>query len=123
MFDFSLLSIMFWLLVLIALQPFRFSISVIGFLLLTNLDMSGVWFDSSTAVGWENAIKSVLLPTWLLARGWWMMMRTATIGGFLQRIVATPAFGIWLSFLLYVAVSSLRSPVPLSAMKMRLSVA
>ena len=118
MFDFSLLSAMFWLLVLVALQPFRFSLSVIAFLLLTNLDMSGVWFDSSTAVGWENAIKSVVLPAWLLARGWWMLTRTATIGAFLRRIVTTPAFGIWLSLVFYVAVASLRSPAPLSAVKM-----
>ena len=60
-------SILFWLLVIAFLcVPPRYAVLI--FVLIVQLDLTGIAFYSDVSLGWENAIKVVLLPTILLFR-------------------------------------------------------
>jgi hypothetical protein len=98
----------FWILLpLTVFLPIRWS--VIAYLLLVQFDVSGIADFSSTALGIENAIKVVAVPTLLL-------IRTRPIDWLDSTSVKLRLF--WLLFAAYASVASLWSPDPLSALKM-----
>jgi O-antigen ligase len=83
--------------------------SVIAYLLLTQFDLSGPEFASTSAVGYENAIKLIVLPVVLLWRVGW---------GPVRRFGAPTLARIWAGLLGYALISTLWSPFQLSALKM-----
>ena len=98
---------LFWILaVMVVVAPRRWAI--LAFLVVVQVDLSGPGWASTSAVGLENGIKVLVLPLILLLRvGPW------PLPGQLSR-----ALKLWLAFTAYVAVASLWSPFPVSAVKM-----
>ena len=82
--------------------------ALLAYLVIIQVDVSGPGWASPTAVGLENGIKVVLLPLILL-------LRTSSWTLFSQW---TRPFKLWLLFTAYVAIASLWSPYPVSAVKM-----
>jgi hypothetical protein len=100
--------VLFWTLAgAAACLPLRWSL--LAFVLVTHIDVTGPTFDSATTVGFENAVKTVLLPTLLflrfcsirqLVRGWsWPLV-------------------LWILLIVWAAVSLLWSPFQISGLKM-----
>lgn len=103
----AIVSALFWALTLaVIVAPRRWSL--LAYLVVIQIDVSGPGWASPTAVGMENAIKIGLLPVILLARA-----RGAPLSGRWGRPLQ-----LWLLFTGYVALASLWSPYPLSAFKM-----
>jgi O-antigen ligase len=87
--------------------PLRWAL--FSYVLLTQINVSGPEFASASSLGWENAVKVVLIPTILLLR---------LPSGKRFETGRTPVSRWWLPFVAYVALASLWSPFPLSAVKM-----
>lgn len=101
-------TLLFWVLAVLALGlPPRYGI--IAYILLVQFDLTGVAFYSDSSFGWENAIKTVLIPTILLIR-----IRPLDLlpSGF------TVTRNIWVFFVGYAGLSIAWSPHLLSGMKM-----
>ena len=78
--------------------------ALLAWVLLANVDFSGSGFATTTDVGWENAIKGLVIPSILLLR-----FRPAIPKGLLVTL--------WITFCAYVGLATLWSPFPLSAIK------
>jgi hypothetical protein len=116
--ELSLLNLLVITLLLLALQPFRLSLSLVAFLALTNLDISGAWSDTSATVGGLTAIRAVFLPAWLLLRGLILLDQSPPLKLAFARILKSRTLGLWIAFVLYVLVASLWSKSPLAALKL-----
>jgi O-Antigen ligase len=100
--------VLFWLFAVgTAALPVRWSI--VSYLLLVQFDLTGSAFYSSEFVGWENAVKIVLVPTLLFLR-----LKPIKLG---DSVVAKLA-RVWLCFAVYAAIAVLWSPYRLSGVKM-----
>jgi O-antigen ligase len=100
--------LLFWTLAAVALiAPPRWAL--FSYLLLAQVDLSTSDFASASTLGLDNAFRIVVIPTVLLLR----LRSTAPVP-------AIPAVlsRWWLLFAAYVAIASLWSPFPLSAIKM-----
>ena len=100
--------VLFWILaVLSATSPMRWSIFFL--ILLSHVDATSASFESAVSVGWENAAKTLLLPSLLVFR-----FRRPP---FLQSRWSLPSI-CWIILTLYAAVAVLWSPFQLSGLKM-----
>ena len=100
--------VLFWLFAAgTVLLPVRWA--VISYLLLVQFDLTGAAFYSSEFLGWENAIKIVVVPTLLLLRLRPIDFGDSTISKLGQ---------VWLCFAGYAAIAVLWSPYRLSGVKM-----
>jgi O-antigen ligase len=98
----------FWaLLPLTVLLPVRWS--TVAYLLLIQFDLTGPAFYSADSLGWENAIKTVVVPTILL-------LRILPIDALSPGVAKLGR--IWLIFMAYATLAVLWSPYKLSALKM-----
>lgn len=102
-------TILFWFLSALVLLPLSLPWSLLAYLLIAHLDMSGPGWASASSVGWENAFKTVVLPTVLLLR--------ARLGSW-RFVKNSKTFRVWMVFVLYVAIASLWTPFVLSAVKL-----
>lgn len=102
------LRILFWMLAVLAIVlPPRWSL--LSYILLTHVDLSGPMFDSTYSLGIENGIKIVIIPTILLIRfGWNPDWPPAW-----KRIGA-----IWAALFALAAITIFWTPYRLSAVKM-----
>lgn len=100
---------LFWLLLVLVLQPFSLEWSLLAYLLIAHLDMSGPEWASASSIGWENTVKIIALPTVLLLRTRLKAWRL---------VKGSIAFRIWMAFGLYAVVASLWTPFPVSAIKL-----
>ena len=100
--------VLFWALAIAtACLPFRWSL--LAFILVTHIDVTGPNFDSATTVGFENAVKTVLLPTLLF-------LRFCSIRRLAPRW--TWPLVLWILLIVWAAVSLLWSPFQISGFKM-----
>ena len=83
--------------------------AVIAYLLLVQFDLTGTAFYSSEILGWENAVKIVLVPTILFLR----VKPVDFVSPNVLKVGRT-----WLLFVGYAAIAVLWSPFKLSAVKM-----
>ncbi len=98
----------FWILVfLTVLSPVRWS--VVLYLLLVQIDLSAVGNFSTDSMGFQNAIKVVVIPTLLLFK----IRKELQISEDARKY-----FGLWFLFVAYVGLASLWSPYRVSGIKM-----
>lgn len=101
-------TILFWLLVAIFLcVPPRYAVPV--FILIAQLDLTGIAFYSDVSLGWENAVKVIALPTILLVR-----LRPVDL-------LPSPfkfARNAWMCLVAYAALAVAWSPYHLSGVKL-----
>ncbi len=96
-------SWLFWVLVPLALfAPPKWAL--VAWVLLANVDFSGRGFATTTDIGWQNAIKGLVIPSVLL----WRLK---------PQIPRSTLLTLWTAFCVYVGLASLWSPFPLSAIK------
>jgi hypothetical protein len=101
-------SALFWILGASALI-LRPRWAIVCVLLLLQIDMSGPGFESASSVGFENAIKIILLPAILLWRIGW---RPAPFSQW-PRMAK-----LWMALVAYAIIATAWSNYPLSALKM-----
>jgi hypothetical protein len=101
-------SLLFWSLAAVALIA-RPRWALFSYLLLTQVDLSATDFASASTLGLDNAFRIVVIPTVLLLR-LRSTAHTSAIPNALSRW--------WFLFVADVAIASLWSPFPLSALKM-----
>lgn len=105
---YRLVEMLFWVFAVgVACLPLRWAI--LSLVLLANIDVISPGSSSITAVGWDNAARTLIIPALLLLR---------MTGCRLPRIRSTVAVRAWVALMLYAALSSLWSPFKLSAAKM-----
>ena len=101
-------KVLFWIMAAgVVFLPHKWA--VFSFLLIVHIDVSGGSWASASSVGFENTLKVLALPTVLLLR---------TKLQPLQEIKWSLALKSWIFFILYVAIATLWSTFPLSAIKM-----
>jgi O-antigen ligase len=102
------------------IQPFHAGVSIVGFLTLANLDMSGPWFDTTQQVGWANALKAIGLPLWLLARGWLAARsrQDLSLQSLSARVLGSRAMWLWAGLVVYSMLAMAWSPDRLAALKL-----
>lgn len=115
-----LVDVLFWSLVVAVIQPFHSGVSIVAFLVLANLDMSGPWFDSTQQVGWANALKAIGLPLWLLLRGWLAVRssREVSVRSLGAYILGSRAMWLWAGLVTYSILAMAWSPDRLAALKL-----
>jgi hypothetical protein len=102
-----LIRVLFWSLAVgSAVLPMRWAL--LGFILLSHIDITSSSYASATNIGTENAIKTVVLPSLLFARFAW---RREDPRG------SVPLW-LWILLITYAAVACLWSPFQLSGIKM-----
>lgn len=103
-----IIRILYLVLVLgVLFLPRRYAL--LSWILSAHLDLSGSEWASASAIGWENALRIVALPTVLLVR--MGFKRT------MQSCLRIRAFYIFLLFSMYIALASLWSSYHISAVK------
>lgn len=114
------LHALFWTLVLLVLQPFRTGLSLVAFIGLANLDMSAAATGAPDTIGWLNALKSIVLTAYLLARGLWLLERLAPgrPREILRQVARSRSFWLWGALTAYAALTLFRSSYQLSAAKL-----
>lgn len=100
-------KVLFWILAILILLPFPPEWSFISYLLITHVDMSGPEWASASGIGWENALKIVVLPTVLILR---FRLR--------EFPKVSKVFVLWIIFVMYMSITSLWSPFPISGLKL-----
>jgi hypothetical protein len=101
-------TVVFWIAAtLVVVLPVRWSL--IAYLILIQIDLSGSMNYSLGSWGFENALKVVALPTLLLYR----VRPTISLGSAFPKLRM-----LWIAFIAYAAVASIWSPYHLSAIKM-----
>ncbi len=106
--DMIVATLLFWILAVLAVSlPPRYGI--IAYILLVQFDLTGVAFYSDSSFGWENAIKTVLIPTILLLRMRPLDLLPSGFGA---------SRNVWMFFVGYAGLSIAWSPYLLSGMKM-----
>jgi hypothetical protein len=101
-------TLLFWILAVLSvcLRP-RYGI--IAYIVLIQFDLTGLAFYADSSLGWENAIKTVLIPTILLLRVRPLDLLPSAFSG---------ARNFWLFLIGYAALAAAWSPYRLSAVKM-----
>lgn len=84
--------------------------ALLCWLLSTQFDLSGIGWQSASALGWANTLRIVVLPSLLLLRFEWAKALATS----LRQI----SFLLWLVFCAYVALASFWSPFILSSVKL-----
>lgn len=98
---------LFWVLLPVVLfGPKKWAVA--AWFLMGNLDASGGQFEATASFGAVNAVKAVILPAYLI----WRLR--AERGSYL---VASPWAKTWVLFTIWIAVASLWSAFPVSAVK------
>jgi hypothetical protein len=103
-----LLRIAFWILATGTLiSPMRWSLFC--FIVISQIDITSSTFDSATAIGVENGVKTVLLPTIMFLR---------FSRGRLSGVLGNRPVVLWLLLTFYAAVSCAWTPFQVSGLKM-----
>jgi len=83
--------------------------ALLSMMLIMQIDVSVPGFVGTSSIGWENAIKALVLPIlifWRVApKGW-------------RNVIWTKSSFLWTAFVCYVALAALWSPYKLAAAKM-----
>jgi O-antigen ligase len=102
------IRILFWALAaLVFFLPVRWA--VLAYLLIAHFDLSGSALASTSEIGFENTIRVLVLPLWLLLR---MRLRPIRASGW------SWASAAWVLLVFWAATTTLWSPFQLSALKM-----
>lgn len=115
------IQLLFWLLVVAVVQPFRLRLALVAFLVLAHVDLSAPGTTSTHAVGLGNALKAVVLPAWLALEGWMVLRRRSPHGlspsRLFSELAGRPVALLWVLFVGYAAAAVIWSPYPLSAVE------